>query len=339
MNLIDLYIQEVTRRLPEKSRKDIALELRSTIEDSLPDDYTEEEVKAVLRKLGKPEVLANGYLDRPTHLIGPQFYGVYVQLLKLVMPIAATVGLIVFFVEKMMTIPADQAVLNVILASIGGGIVRVLSVAVQTFFWFTAVFAIMERVNFKNNKPLGPLFKDWDPDDLKKIPSVSKEKAIPMFELFWRLFWTAIWVTVYFNAANLVGVYEKGENGLVFVTPSLNQAVLNSYWLLIVIAVAMEIALSLYKWTIKQWTTKLAIVNTTFQLISSILFIKIFSDPNLFTPLFNSFLSDLFPSIDNPVAWFVRGIIAIFVIFAALDAFTGFKKANLPVVKGDAKRL
>ena len=27
MNLIEVYIQEVTRRLPEKSREDIALEL------------------------------------------------------------------------------------------------------------------------------------------------------------------------------------------------------------------------------------------------------------------------------------------------------------------------
>lgn len=50
MNLIEVYIQEVTRRLPEKSREDIALELRSTIEDMLPDadDYNEEDVKLVL---------------------------------------------------------------------------------------------------------------------------------------------------------------------------------------------------------------------------------------------------------------------------------------------------
>lgn len=339
MNLIDLYIQEVTRRLPEKSRDDIAQELRSTIEDSLPDDYTEEDVKGVLKKLGNPAVLASGYMDRPTHLIGPQFYGAFVQLLKLILPIAVAVTLIVFFVEKMVTFPAGQAVIIVIFESIGEGIVRVLGVAMHTFFWITAVFAIMERVDLKNQKPLGPLFKEWTPDDLIKVPALAKEKSIPMFELFWRLFWLAIWVTVYFNATYIVGVYEKGENGLVSVTPSLNQDVLNSYWLLIVIAVAMEIALSLYKWIVKQWTIKLAIANTIFQFISSILFIKIFSDPNLFTPSFSGFLSGLFTSIDNPAAWFVRGIIAIFVIFAALDAFTGFKKANLPNVKGRTRKL
>ena len=65
MNLIDKYIQEVTRRLPEKNRKDIALELRSTIEDMLPKQYSEEEVKEVLKELGNPAILANGYNDRP----------------------------------------------------------------------------------------------------------------------------------------------------------------------------------------------------------------------------------------------------------------------------------
>lgn len=39
MNLIEVYIHEVVRRLPEKNRQDIALELKSTVEDMLPEDY------------------------------------------------------------------------------------------------------------------------------------------------------------------------------------------------------------------------------------------------------------------------------------------------------------
>ncbi|MEB9851781.1 hypothetical protein P4K42_32030, partial [Bacillus cereus] len=73
MNLIDLYIQEVAKRLPEKNREDITLELRSTIDDMLPEDYNEKDVK----KLGSPVSLANGYLDRPMHLIGPRYFDVY----------------------------------------------------------------------------------------------------------------------------------------------------------------------------------------------------------------------------------------------------------------------
>ena len=93
MNLIEVYIQEVTRRLSEKSREDIALELRSTIEDMLPDDYKEEDVKLVLEKLGNPASLASGYQDQPMYLIGPRYFDVYVTLLKMILPIAGAIAL------------------------------------------------------------------------------------------------------------------------------------------------------------------------------------------------------------------------------------------------------
>ncbi len=50
MNLINIYVEEVAKRLPEKNREDIILELRSTIEDMLPDDYNEDDEKRVLEK-------------------------------------------------------------------------------------------------------------------------------------------------------------------------------------------------------------------------------------------------------------------------------------------------
>ncbi len=64
MNLIDIYVQEVTRRLPEKNRKDIALELQSTIEDMLPDDYNEEDVKTA-RKIREPCKIGE-WVSRPS---------------------------------------------------------------------------------------------------------------------------------------------------------------------------------------------------------------------------------------------------------------------------------
>lgn len=83
MKLIDIYIQEVTRRLPEKNRQNIALELQSTIEDMLPEDYTGKDVKAVLEKMGNPASLARSYRDWPQHLIGPRYFDLYITLLKM----------------------------------------------------------------------------------------------------------------------------------------------------------------------------------------------------------------------------------------------------------------
>ncbi len=122
MSLIDMYVHEVAKRLPEQNREDITLELRSTIEDMLPDDYNEGDVKSVLEKLGSPVSLANGYLDRPMHLIGPRYFDVYTTLLKMIIPIAAVIALISMVAENFIGYNGDQAVLNVILQLIGKGI-------------------------------------------------------------------------------------------------------------------------------------------------------------------------------------------------------------------------
>jgi hypothetical protein len=153
MNLIDIYIQEVTRRLPEKNREDIALELRSTIEDMLPDDYNEDDKKEVLEKLGSPVTLASGYRDRPMHLIGPRYFDIYVTLLKMILPIAAICALITVIAEYFVEYGGEEEVINVFLDVIGFGIWRIIEVGIQVFFWLTLVFAIVERTD-KEQLPL-----------------------------------------------------------------------------------------------------------------------------------------------------------------------------------------
>lgn len=134
MNLIEIYIHEVTRRLPEQSREDIALELRSTIEDMLPDDHGEEEVKAVLAKLGNPAVLASEYRDQPMHLIGPRYYELYITLLKMIIPIAVMVALIAMTAEYLIGYSGDKSVVNIVTTVISKGIASILEVGIQVFF-------------------------------------------------------------------------------------------------------------------------------------------------------------------------------------------------------------
>src|SRR3954454_11494729 len=119
MNLIEVYIQQVTRRLPEKSREDIGLELRSTIEDMLPDDYTEDEVKSVLEQLGNPALLASGYRDQPMHLIGPRYFDIYSTLLEMILPIAGVISLISMIAAYFFSYSGEEAILNVVLTLIG----------------------------------------------------------------------------------------------------------------------------------------------------------------------------------------------------------------------------
>jgi hypothetical protein len=334
MKIIDLYIQEVTRRLPEKSREDIALELRSTIEDMLPDDYTEEEVKPVLEKMGNPAILATGYLDRPMYLIGPRYFDIYINLLKIILPIAAVVSLISLIANTIISYSGEEAVLNILLDSIGTGIWAILSTGIQVFFWLTVVFAIIERTDHKDSQiPLTACFKEWTPEDLYNIPYIPKEKAIPKVEVFLGLLWTAIWASIYFNAASLLGVYEKGNNGLEFVMPTFNQEVLLSYWPLVVMVIGLEIAVAAFKLLTAQWTRKIATLNTVMHGVSSLVFIIIISNNQLFNPAFVTYMTDLFSITGDFSTWILWGAIVTFLLFAAIDIYQGFRKAKLQSMK------
>ncbi|EOO35369.1 hypothetical protein IIU_02314 [Bacillus cereus VD133] len=331
MNLIDLYIQEVAKRLPEKNREDITLELRSTIDDMLPEDYNEKDVKSVLEKLGSPVSLANGYLDRPMHLIGPRYFDVYTTLLKMIIPIAAVIALISMVAENFIGYSGDQAVLNVILLLIGKGIGEIFEVSLHVFFWLTVVFVILERTDKdKGIEPLTTSLKKWTPDDLKNISYIPKKKAISKFEVFGGLMWTAVWATLYFYANYLVGVYNGTANGLKFVSPTFNQDVLLQYWPIVVIMIVFEICISLYKLVQGQWTQRLAIGNAILQIAGTIVFIVIVVNPHVFNAGFITYLANAFTiSSEEFKTWLIGGGIFFYMLSAAINIFDGFRKASI----------
>jgi hypothetical protein len=331
MNLIEIYIQEVTRRVPEKSREDIALELRSTIEDMLPEDYTKEEIKLVLEKLGNPAMLASGYRDQPMYLIGPRYFDLYVTLLKMILPIAISIGLIVMIAEYFISHGGGETVIQVVITIMGKGIGTIIDVGIQTFFWLTVVFAILERADKKNDMhPLSSSLKKWTPDDLKNIPFIPKKKIISKLEVFGYLFWTAIWATLYFYANHLVGIYEGNGNRLEFVTPVLNQEVLVSNWPIVLVVIGLEIALALYKFIKGQWTKQVAVFNTVTELIGALVFLVIISNPNLLHQEFIAYMTDLFTiNAEQLKRWIVGGVISIYVVFAVFNVFDGFRKSRI----------
>lgn len=333
MNLIEIYIQEVTRRLPEKSREDIALELRSTIEDMLPDDYSEKDIKSALEQLGSPVALASNYSERPMHLIGPRYFDVYLSLLKMILPIGAVIAIIAISAENVFQYKeTNEALLQVILSIIGHGIWTMIEVGIQVFFWLTIVFAILERMDKrKDHGPLTASLEKWTSDDLQNISYIPKKRAISRLEVFGSLLWTAIWATLYFNADKLVGIYTNKGNGLEFVTPVFNQEVLQSYWLIILIVIGLEIILNIFKVLKGQWTRSLAIFNTCTQLITTVIFVILLCNPNLFAAEFLNSMADIFninPTTNPLQIWLTSGGIAIFLLSAAIDIYSGIRKAS-----------
>ncbi|MEI4769113.1 hypothetical protein WAX74_05485 [Psychrobacillus sp. FJAT-51614] len=327
MHLIDIYIQEVTRRLPEKNQ-DIALELRSTIEDMLPENYTELDVKEILTKLGNPVTLASGYLDRPMHLIGPIYFDAYVTLLKMILPIMTVIVLVIVSIENILSFKGNEAIIDILLDIMGEGIWGVINAAIQTFFWITLVFAVLERTDIsKESVSLNTGFKKWTPDDLKEIPVISKKRKISNVEIFGSIVMIAIFTVVYFNAVHLVGVYENVQGELQFVTPFFNQEVLQSYWFIVVLAIVVEMFLVFYKFMGGQWTKKVAILNLIRNIVSTIVCIIIFTNSHLINENFITYFEELFNITMDIKGPFMVGIILLFVVFAVIDVIQGFRKA------------
>ena len=333
MDLIEIYIkEEVTQRLPEKkSVEDIALELRWTIEDMLPDDYSGEDVKKALEKLGNPATLASGYHDRPMHLIGPRYFDLYVNLLKMIIPIAGVIAIISMVAGYFFNYNGEEAILNIIIKVFAEGIWVLIEVSLHVFFWLTLTFAIIERSDKgKDLEPLTMNGSKWTPDDLKSVTYIPKEKSIPRGEVFFSLIWTAIWATLYFYANHLLGVYINKGNGLEFVTPALNHEVLMSYWPLVVMVIGLEIGFALFKFFKGQWTYKIAIFNIIYEVIATVVMIVIIMNPNLFQPEFVSFMTDLFSvSAERFTDWIIGGVIFLFVLFGGWAIFDGFRKARI----------
>lgn len=333
MNLINGYIQEVARRLPEKMREDISLELESTILDMLPENYTELDIFKVLEQLGNPATLASGYKDSPMHLIGPKFYDTYLNSLKLVMLIVGVVVLITFFIEVINENSGNQQRIEFIITLFGGVIWALIAAGIHTFFWITLLFIILERtVEPSVKEPLTLSGKTWTPTDLTEKMAIPIKREIKVFEAGFGLFWTVIWITLYLNAASIVGIYSTTDN-LSFIMPIFNQATLSSYLIVVIISVTLEVAKYLYMLIVRQWTWKLAIGNIAIHVFGFIVIVLIASNPNLFNTDLAPYIANTvdmpIESINQFLDWFVWITVAIIFVTGVIDSVNGIRKARI----------
>jgi len=330
MERLDIYIQEVTRRLPEKSRMEIEMELKSTILDMMPDNYTESDVDAALTQLGSPAKLANQYHERPNYLIGPNFYDSYITILKMSATIAVIIGLIVAVIDHVITRPDDITLLEAGISFISNFVGTIIMALMNVFAWTTVTFAMLDRlVDDASMKK-----KKWVPEDLKHIKPIEPKKQISKGEIFFSLFWTAVWATLYFKASDILGIYEKSKDDgkLEFVEPLFNQEVLLSFWPIVVAFIAFEIGMALYKWMVGRWTKKIAVLNLIYHIVFVIFGLFFINQDHVFNVEFIQYMGDLFDvekenlqSVWNKV---VYGAVLITIITAVLDSFEGFRKAR-----------
>lgn len=257
--LIDRYVHQVGRYLPQRERREIQQELRSQIQDQLEDRFgaspSPTDVAAVLAQFGEPSAIAKSYAGEQ-YLIGPNFYPFMMMVLRFGLPI----------------IPGVMVLLNIVGALIAGEtgswielLVESVLIALQgTLFFVGAVvtiFALLERSGVeaelkKELPPFNPL--ELPPvDDPTQVDRAESSVGIALGAFF-------ILVLLYFLAIGGVSLrFNLSDPGTVYPVPL--------PWLVTMLAAIVGLLLlNLWALVRSRWTLTTWLAQTLIELIGGV---------------------------------------------------------------------
>lgn len=300
MNLIDRYIDEVGRHLPEKDRTDIEAEIRSMVEDMIderserghqPKSADEKVVTQTLEDLGDPKLLANKYSPAKRYLIGPDWYELYLTILKRVLSTALPVVAIIAFTVALTKDPLDFV--NAVGQAIGG----VIDVGIGILFWVTVGFIIAERTDAKPEEMGGSTPKAWTIDQLPKFPAkrqISVGESLTNI-VFFTIFIAWVLLPPFF-------AWLRGDEGFVHV---FHPDLWNVWFPIFFVIAALTLILEFFKLKIGNWTPALTVSNVVLCIGSIVYVALLVTNQEVFNPAFLATLTERVPAEDlgNVASW------------------------------------
>lgn len=284
--LIDRYVYAVTKRLPQAQREDIEKELRGLIDDMLMGRTngappSKEDAEAVLKELGRPSALAAKYRGEEQHLIGPEYFDLYMMVMKIVAIVAASATALAMLISYITTPPSN------VFEAFGRFLASMFSAAIYAFAFVTFIFAVIERYAKRDEN-----ISDWKPSDLPPVPAAKAviHKSDPIVGLVFAVFGIII-----FNAAPWLFGATGDITGKTFI-PVFNLDVLNSMLPFINIMFCVGILKEVARLVIGRYDFKLAITVTIFNIASLILFLYIFAPPAIWN-------ADFMTSLNTAYGW------------------------------------
>lgn len=260
MSLIDRYIAEVGRHLPEKNRADIEAEIRSTLEDMIeerghPAKSTDDKIIAeTLEQMGDPRLLASRYAPPKRFLIGPDWYEVYVKALQRVLVTALPVVAIVMFVLTLTEAPLD------FIDAVGEAVGSAFSVGVQILFWMTIVFVFLERSDEKPYESPRQNNRAWTVAQLPKLPKTRQISIAETVMNIASILFVLIWIALPYTLARFRG----DPISVPFLHPNLWNVWLPIFFVIMTLTLAHEA----FKLKIGNWTPALTVTNVILGIIS-----------------------------------------------------------------------
>lgn len=302
--LTDRYVTAATRWLAKDEARALELELRERIADTMDAKGPGPDVERdTLEELGDPMRVAATYRDRPTWLIGPQYYFAWLRLVVLVLAVVPPIVAVVVAITS--AIDGD-GIGTIIGATIGGTV----TAALHVVFWTTLSFALIER--FATESPL----EDWTVDDLPEAGQPQQGEAL--IDLMFSLGFTAIFLgaLVWQHVSSPI---SDDDGPIPLVDPG-------AWWPWLVLPVAtLVIEGIVHVWIHRhQWTIPLAWANVVFNAAFSIPVGWLVAEHRLINPELVTHLgwSD---SVQRTIA--VITIVSIIAV-ALWDCVDGFRKAR-----------
>lgn len=282
MKLIEKYVEAVVSHLPEESKKEVRLELKSNILDMLPEDYTEAEVIDVLEGMGNPSSLADEYVPGRRYLIGPALYDRYIATLKMVLTIVAVSFTAIICFKWLVTgdITSSSSIIGTSVSITADIVSTIIMGLLQATFWVTLIFVLLDRYKVIDGQD--PFKKEaWHIGDLDKLTISTKNKISRVkiiIEMCFTIFFTFL---IYLQPSNIAAIMVGGE-GTVMI-PLFNLDTLRSFMPLILLVAILSLSISLWKLVLEHWTLSLAFGNTILNIVSAIVVVTIFTHPHIFT--------------------------------------------------------
>jgi hypothetical protein len=278
MSLLNRYIAEVGRHLPEKDRSDIEAEIRSMIEDMLEErghaaaSTDDQVVIETLEQLGDPKLLAYKYAPPKRYLIGPEWYEGYIKILQRILFTAVPVVAAVRFI---LTITQDPLNLG---GALGDAVGSAFGVGVQILFWVTLIFFLLERSEEKPDDLPKSSSRIWTIAQLPKMPRTRQisvaETVMNIAVLLFLLIWIALPFTLNRFQGNLAPVP--------FLHPNLW-----SFWLPVFFVITgLTLIHEVFKLKIGNWTPALTVTNVILGVISIAYIVGLATTQDVINPEF-----------------------------------------------------
>lgn len=333
-NIIERYVYDVVRRLPEKDREEVSEELKSNIYDMLPDIPNEDMIKEVLYDLGNPRTLAEEYRQNPHYLISPAMYDEYIRVLKWVLPLIGGILVIIgVFSGTFSAISAGDGVVEIkdlLKEIISSGISLAVNGIFQVLIWITAGFVVVERTGTKETS------KDnaWKLEDLPEV-SDNKKKKIPLSDIIIEAVMTLVFTGfIILSCSSILPIHMGFSYKGVIVNEVFTSGFLTTCIPVFIIIAIFAIGEYICKFIERRWSPLVCTSVIISNLVSMSGILYLFTRPNIFSNEFINFARDnqwgshdimrfIGQESNNPI---ILGFLAIVIIITLISCGTAIYK-------------